>query len=146
MEVKNPANGAVLARVACSGEADVNVAVAKAKEAFASWSTLTLKARTAKAFKMHALIEQNADKLAKCIVAENGKTYVEALASVSKANETWEWACSLPALASGRVQEVSRGFRCEDTREPVGVVRCTIQARGAWLEFKFLGAQLTPLL
>ena len=53
---------------------------------------------------------------------ENGKNRTEALASIAKGNETVEWACSLPQLISGRVQEVSRGITCHDVREPIGVV------------------------
>jgi acyl-CoA reductase-like NAD-dependent aldehyde dehydrogenase len=46
----------------------------------------------------------------------------EALASVAKANETCEWAGSLPSVAQGKNMEVSRGVRCEEHRDPVGVV------------------------
>jgi len=122
LDVKSPATHQVIGRVALSSEADVNIAVAKAKEAFKSWSSQTLKTRASKAFKLHHLIEENTDKLAKLVVMENGKTYAEAVASVSKANETCEWACTLPSVAGGKVQDVSRGVRCEEHRDPIGVV------------------------
>jgi malonate-semialdehyde dehydrogenase (acetylating)/methylmalonate-semialdehyde dehydrogenase len=67
-------------------------------------------------------MEENSNKLAQLVVSENGKNMVEALASISKSNETVEWACTLPSVASGRVQEVSRGVRCEEFRDPIGVV------------------------
>lgn len=122
LDVRSPATGKVIAKVALSGAADINVAVEKAKEAFKSWSQQTWKTRAAKAFKLHQLIEENAQRLAESVVRENGKNIAEALASVSKANETCEWACTLPSVAQGKQQEVSRGVRCEEHRDPVGVV------------------------
>jgi len=122
LNVVSPATGKVIARVASSNASDVNLAVAKAKEALKSWSSQTLKTRAAKAMKLHELIEENAELLARSVVRENGKSIAEALASVAKANETCEWACTLPSVAQGKHMDVSRGVRCEEYRDPVGVV------------------------
>ena len=62
------------------------------------------------------------DALARMIVLENGKNITEALAEVAKANETVEYACSLPQLAQGKILKVSSQVMCEDCRVPLGVV------------------------
>lgn len=121
-DVISPSTGKVTARVALSSTADINVAVQHAKVAFKNWSAQTLKTRAAKAMKLHQLIEDNAEMLARSVVNENGKAFPEAMASVAKANETCEWACSLPQLAQGKQLEVSRGVKCEEFRDPIGVV------------------------
>lgn len=74
-------------------------------QAYASWSELTHKSRAAIMFRFHHLMETHADELADIVVRENGKNKAEALASVAKANETVEWACSLPQLAQVSAHE-----------------------------------------
>ena len=81
-------------------------------------------------FKLHHLINENAQELAELIVKENGKNITEALADVAKGNETCEWSCGLPSIAPGRKLEVSRGIHCEEKRVPLGVV-------GAIVPFNF---------
>jgi len=122
MDVTAPATGKVCAKVAVSSISDVEKAVAAAKAAFPAWSSLTIKSRAAKMFKLHHLIQQNAEELAKLATLENGKTMMESLASVAKGNETVEWACSLPHIAQGKTLMVSRGVQCQDQLDPVGVV------------------------
>ncbi len=87
---------------------------------------MTVKARAAIMLKLHGLIDQHADELANLIVLENGKNKAEALAEVAKANETVEWACSMPQIAQGKTLPVSRGVICSDAREPIGVVACIV--------------------
>lgn len=122
MEVLNPADGTEIGKVAISSSEDVEQAVAAAKTAFASWSSMTIKARAAIMLKFHALVRDNAQELAEIIVKENGKNITEALADVAKGNETVEYACSLPQLAQGNTLKVSSQVSCQDRRDPLGVV------------------------
>jgi malonate-semialdehyde dehydrogenase (acetylating)/methylmalonate-semialdehyde dehydrogenase len=126
IDVTNPATGEIIAQVPASTSKDLDVAVQAAKEAFPSWSGLTLKARAAIMLKFHSLVNQHSNELADIIVRENGKNKGEALADVAKGNETVEWATSLPQTACGRQQEVSRGVVCQETREPLGVVAAIV--------------------
>ncbi len=126
MDVTSPHNGKVCAKVALSTKADVDAAVERAKAALPGWRALTIKTRTAALFKLHHLIQENAEELAKLATLENGKTFNESLASVAKGNETVEWACSLPQMANGRILQVSRGVMCQDQLDPVGVVGCIV--------------------
>lgn len=125
-DVRAPANGKVVARVALSSAADVDAAVQRAKAALPGWQALTIKSRAAAMFKLHHLLQENAEELAKLVTLENGKTLSESLASVAKGNETVEWSCSLPQLAQGRTQQVSRGVTCADQMDPLGIVGCIV--------------------
>jgi len=68
------------------------------------------------------LLEENMDELSKIVSEENGKIYSEAKAEVLKSIELTEFACSMPQLISGDLQEVSKGVECREERFPVGVV------------------------
>ncbi|CAM9805530.1 unnamed protein product, partial [Ectocarpus sp. 4 AP-2014] len=110
-----------------SGQKEVEVATARAEEAFVGWSGMTAKSRAAVMFRFHSLLEKHADELADLVVAENGKNKAEALASVAKGNETVEWACSMPQLMQARERAIHiRGIECRDLREPLGVVACLV--------------------
>eukprot|EP00744_Colponema_vietnamica_P002281 GILI01003611.1.p1 GENE.GILI01003611.1~~GILI01003611.1.p1 ORF type:complete len:498 (+),score=155.97 GILI01003611.1:69-1562(+) len=126
LDVTNPATNEVIAKAPVSNLADVESAVRAASAAFPAWSGLTFKARAAVMFKFHRLIQEHADELAELIVKEHGKNKPEALAEVAKGNETVEWACSMPQVAMGRIQEVSRGVTCHDGLEALGVVGCIV--------------------
>lgn len=80
LNVENPANDDVIAKVGVSSAKDVDTAVKAAEAAFPSWSKLTIKARAAIMMKFHALVRDNAKELAELIVKENGKNMTEALA------------------------------------------------------------------
>jgi malonate-semialdehyde dehydrogenase (acetylating)/methylmalonate-semialdehyde dehydrogenase len=123
LDVVNPATGDTIASVAISPPEDVEACVASSKAAFLKWSALTMKSRAGIMLKFHALIRAHTEELAHLIVLENGKNYTEAVADVAKANETVEYACSLPQLAAGRTLAVSSGgVHCHDVRKPLGVV------------------------
>lgn len=126
VDVINPATKEVVTRVPLSKSVDVSIAVTHAKTAFESWKDMTIKQRAAIMFKFHELMDKHTDELCELIVRENGKNLTEAKGDVAKGNETVEWACSLPQLAAGKYEEVSRGITCTETREPLGVVGCIV--------------------
>jgi betaine-aldehyde dehydrogenase len=72
-EVKNPANGEVIAEMPLSGEEDVNRAVAAAKRAFSEWSVTPPGERAAALYKLADLIEQNSEELADLEASDAGK-------------------------------------------------------------------------
>lgn len=122
LPVISPVDGTQVGKVCISNAADVDMAVACAREAFPGWSGLTMKARASIMFRFQHLMETHAEELAQLVVRENGKNIAEARASVAKGNETVEWACGLPQMAQGKILQVSRGVTCSDMREPIGVV------------------------
>jgi len=82
-ETVNPATQEVLAEVAAGGEAEVNQAVAAAKEAFPKWSALAAPERAKLVRKLGELIAQNVPALAQAetddtgqVIAQTGKQLV----------------------------------------------------------------------
>ena len=122
LDVNNPADGSVIARVPLSGAADVDRAVAAAQKAFPGWSAMPIKERVQVFFRYKALLEKNIDELARLVTEENGKIEGEGRAEVLKSAELTEFACSLPQITAGEVLEVSRGVECRIERYPIGVV------------------------
>ena len=122
LPVTNPTTGEVIAEVPLSTAAELDDAVIRAAEAQKGWGSTTVKDRVQVLFRMKALMEAQADRLAATIIEENGKTREEALGSILRAVECVEFASSLPQLASGGVLEVSPGVECRTTRYPLGVV------------------------
>lgn len=126
VDVVNPATQEVICQVPLSTAVDVDTAVAAGRVAFEEWSSVTIKQRAAIMFRFHSLVDQHSEELARLIVRENGKNYVEALADVAKGNETAEWATSLPQLSAGKVLQVSGGITCQEVRNPLGVVAAIV--------------------
>jgi malonate-semialdehyde dehydrogenase (acetylating)/methylmalonate-semialdehyde dehydrogenase len=132
LNVLNPANSNIIGKVAVSNSNDVNHAVQIAKKEFDGglWrKKFTIKQRAGCMMKLHSLIEKHSQRIAELIVLENGKNITEALADVAKGNETIEWACSLPSLATGNNLKVSSQVSCEDRRDPLGVVVSIVPVR-----------------
>ena len=122
LDVHDPGDGTVIARVPLSTAADLDAAVDAAQGALAAWSALPIKERVQVLYRYRALLERDAERLSALIVEEHGKVMGEARAEILKAIELTEFACSLPQIATGEVLEVSRGVECRTERVPVGVV------------------------
>jgi len=122
LDVHNPADGSVLARVPMGDRATVDAAVVAAERAFPGWAGTTIKDRVQVFYRYKALLEKHIGELAALITEEHGKIASEAEAEILKAIELTEFACSLPQLIAGEVLEVSRGVECRLERVPLGVV------------------------
>ncbi len=72
IEVENPADHTVLAKVPRGNEEDVNIAVAAANEAFKSWQFSTLETRVALMTKVVNGLKENRENLVKLITQELG--------------------------------------------------------------------------
>ena len=71
-QTTNPATGEVLADVASGGEAEINQAVAAAKEAFPKWANLPMKERARLMRRLGDLIDQNVPEIAAMETADTG--------------------------------------------------------------------------
>jgi len=121
--VWNPATGAQQAAVDFASVAEVDHAVAVAKEAFKSWRQTPLSRRAEIMFKFRELIDANRRKIAELITLEHGKTLPDALGEVARGLENVEFACGIPNLLKGGYSEqVSRGVDVYQIRQPLGVV------------------------
>ena len=122
MDVISPIDGKHLSTVPMSTYADLDSAVAAAKEAFPKWSRTPIKERVQIFFRYRSLLEKYLAELAELCSEENGKIYSESVAEIEKCIELTEFAVSLPQLVTGEVLEVSRGVECRTEHAPLGVV------------------------
>lgn len=122
LDVCSPLDGSSLTTVTLSNSNDINRAVETAKKAFEGWANTPIKERVHVFFRYRNLLEKNREELTRIVHEENGKTLDEAGAEVSKSIELTEFACSMPQLISGDLQEVSKGVECREERFPAGVV------------------------
>ena len=122
LDVTNPANGEVLARVPLSGAADVEAAVAAASAALPDWRGRSVGERTEFIFALREKFRQRIDELAESVTRESGKVLSDARAEITRSIEVLEVACASPMTMQGRILEgVSRGINTETIRQPVGV-------------------------
>ena len=121
--VFNPATGEQTGEVDFASVAEVDHAVASAKEAFASWREVSVAQRIAILFRFRELVEQNKHEIAKRLTAEHGKVISDALGEVARGLENIEYACGVGELLKGDyTEQASRGVDVYSIRQPLGVV------------------------
>lgn len=118
----SPVDGALLSTIPMSDAAELDRAVQAAKQAFPAWSAKTLKERAAVFYKYYEILSKRVDECAELQHFEMGKDLNEGRAEVGKSLELTEFACSMPQIATGDYEEVSRGVGCRIEHIPLGVV------------------------
>ncbi|HTV96684.1 MAG TPA: CoA-acylating methylmalonate-semialdehyde dehydrogenase [Steroidobacteraceae bacterium] len=122
-EVVNPATQQVLAQVPFATDAEIDAAVASAREAFKTWRNTPLAARARIMLKLQALIREHMSRIAQTLSAEQGKTLADAEGDVFRGLEVVEHACSIGSLQLGEFAEnVAGGVDTYTIRQPLGVV------------------------
>lgn len=135
IDIINPANEEVIARIPISSSEDINNAVIAAKEAFQNkeWRKMMPSDRERLLHKLADLIEENADYIAEIITLENGKPFIEAKKSeVMGAAKTFRYYAGWCTKIEGETIDLSipqpdnkQNFAFTK-REPVGVVAAII--------------------
>ncbi|WP_277614109.1 MULTISPECIES: CoA-acylating methylmalonate-semialdehyde dehydrogenase [Kaistia] len=121
--VYNPATGEPVATLPLSTSAELDAAVASAKAAFPAWADTPPMKRARVMFKFKDLLEQNADRIARAISAEHGKTHDDALGEVQRGLEVVEFACGIPHLLKGEYSKnVGPAIDTYSDRQALGVV------------------------
>jgi malonate-semialdehyde dehydrogenase (acetylating)/methylmalonate-semialdehyde dehydrogenase len=121
--VFNPATGEQTAAVDLATEAEVDAAVAVAKNAFDSWRHVPLSKRTEILFRFRELVDRHREELARLLSEEHGKVLSDAMGEVSRGLENIEFACGIPSLLKGDYSEsASSGVDVYSIRQPLGVV------------------------
>ena len=118
--VADPATGEVVASVPVADEAQVNAAIAAAREAFPAWRSTPWEQRVEVLNRLADAIEANADELARVIVLEQGKPY-------SGAHDDVIWSALWTRYFAGLrldpdVVRDDEQARTEVHHEPLGVV------------------------
>jgi malonate-semialdehyde dehydrogenase (acetylating) / methylmalonate-semialdehyde dehydrogenase len=120
--VYDPATGEVQAEVLLAEAADVDAAVASAREAFAEWSQASLSRRAKIMFAFRRLLNENVEELARIVSSEHGKVLEDAKGEVSRGLEVVEFACGIPHLLKGEYSDqVSTTVDAWSFRQPLGV-------------------------
>ena len=122
-DVYDPATGQVTGQVDFASPAEVDLAVAAAKDALQDWRRASLARRATTLFAFRELARDHATELAKLITEEHGKVAADAAGEVARGLEVVEFACGIPHLLKGGYSEnVSTNVDSYSIRQPVGVV------------------------
>lgn len=121
--VWDPSTGREQARVGFASIAEVDQAVAAAKDAFPGWRATALSRRAEVMFRLRELVDANRSGIARLIVSEHGKTLADAMGEVARGLENIEFACGIPNLLKGAMSDqASRGLDVYQFRQPLGTV------------------------
>ena len=122
-EVKNPATGALIERVADCGGADTERAVVAAHRAFAPWSRLPAGKRARLLYKWYDLQKQHLTDLTQLLTAEQGKPLAEAKGEILYGMSFVKWFAEEARRAYGEtIPSPARDQRITTIKQPVGVV------------------------
>jgi succinate-semialdehyde dehydrogenase/glutarate-semialdehyde dehydrogenase len=122
-DVCDPADNALIVRVADSGAVDAKAAVDAAQVAFPAWRATPAKQRAQLLKRWNALIVQNQEDLGRLVSREQGKPLAEGRSEVLYAASYVEWFAEEATRSHGDViPEPVRGRKMMAVKEPVGVV------------------------
>jgi malonate-semialdehyde dehydrogenase (acetylating)/methylmalonate-semialdehyde dehydrogenase len=122
LDVEDPAEAAVIAKVPVSTAGEVDAAVAAAHGAFGEWRHVPPPERVQPLFRLKQLLEERREDLAVTITLENGKVLEEARGEVRRLIDNVEVACGIPSLMQGRsLHQIARGIDEVAERVPLGV-------------------------
>jgi aldehyde dehydrogenase (NAD+) len=129
IEVHNPATGELLATVPDATQADVDRAVAAARESFEkkTWRGMDPSKKEKILWDLSALLLKHKDELARLESNENGKTLREAMgADVEPAIDAFRYYAGWVRKIYGETIPVDGAFLNYTMREPVGVVAAIV--------------------
>jgi len=122
LDVTNPATQEVLAQVPHATEAEMNRAIAVAREAFKTWREVPAPERARYMFRYQALLKEHQEEIARTLAQETGKIMADAMGDVWRGIEVVEQACSIASQMMGEtVENVARGIDTYSYTQPLGV-------------------------
>ncbi|MCK5440740.1 MAG: CoA-acylating methylmalonate-semialdehyde dehydrogenase [Maribacter sp.] len=127
IDVLNPANQEILAKVPYGADTakDIATATESAAKAYKEWSKVPVIRRVQVLYKLKSLFEENKSEIAEIITKESGKTKGESFGEIERAIENIEVACGTPMLMAGDViEDIATGIDEMMIRQPVGVAAC----------------------
>ncbi|MEJ5919385.1 MULTISPECIES: CoA-acylating methylmalonate-semialdehyde dehydrogenase [unclassified Corynebacterium] len=123
MDVIVPATGVVRAKVGLADAQLVDDAVQNAAEAQVGWAKYSPLKRTRVLNEWVRLIRRDADKIARELSLEHGKTFTDAHGDLQRGLEVVEFSLGAPHLLKGEFSEgVGTGVDVHSVRQPLGVV------------------------
>ncbi len=120
--VYDPATGQITKSVAFGSAGDVDAAVSAARSAFPAWAAKPPLQRAAVLFRFREVFVRDAERLARIITAEHGKTLGDAAGELQRGLEVVEFACGIPHLLKGEFSEnVGTVVDSHSVRQPLGI-------------------------
>ena len=124
LDVTNPATGELIARVSASGEADVDTAVAVARETFESgvWSQLPIWERARALNRFADTVDAHIEELFRLETLNNGRPIAETRAQVARLSGWFRYNAAL--LLADRTDTIPMpgNYHVYTSRFPIGVV------------------------
>lgn len=124
MDVINPATEEVLAVCPRGSEAQMNAAVAAAKDAFKTWRKVPMAERRAMVMKLADAVEARVEEFGRLLTQEQGKPLAESTAEIAYTAAFLRYLASLDL--ESKLIEDNENRRVEMRRKPLGVVGCII--------------------
>jgi len=122
LDVIDPSDGSVIAKVATAGDAEIEAALAAADRAAPAWARTAPRVRAEMLRKAFELMTQEADYLAELISKENGKALPDAKGEVAYAAEFFRWFSEEAVRIAGDFRMSPSGDkRILVTHQPVGL-------------------------
>ena len=123
--VRNPANGATVARVARCGAAETRRAIEAASRAFRGWRRRTAKERAGLLRRWFDLMMAHQEDLAVIMTAEQGKPLAESRGEIAYGAAFIEWFAEEARRVYGdTIPGPANDRRIVTIKQPVGVVAC----------------------
>ncbi len=117
-----PATGEKIAQVAYGTQADVDLAVKAAKEAFQEWRETPPLTRARYLFRIKDAFEENFEEIARTLTREQGKAIDESRGEVRRMIENVEHATGVTTIMTGyTLEDIAKGIDCYVHRQPMGV-------------------------
>lgn len=123
-DVRNPATGEVIARVAKGTREDAKRAIEAARHAFdeSGWAEVKARERAELLWKTADLIEARAEEFAQTDTRNNGKPLRESRYDVADAVNQFRYYAGLCTKPQGQTYDVPDEIQAMVVREPIGVV------------------------
>ena len=122
IEVTNPADQSLLARVPRATPAEVELAVRRAHDAYLLWREVPAPERARVMFNYQHLLKAHHDELATLLAQETGKNFADARGDVWRGIEVVEQACGVASQTMGETMgNVARRVDGHSWVQPLGV-------------------------
>jgi aminomuconate-semialdehyde/2-hydroxymuconate-6-semialdehyde dehydrogenase len=125
LENINPATGEVYSLIPDSGDADVHAAVAAAKAAFPSWSTMAKEKRSQLLLRLAGLIEKHLDRLALAETNDQGKPlWLSKSVDIPRAVSNFQFYATASLHTHTEAHAMENMALNYTLRTPIGVAGC----------------------
>ena len=122
LAVTNPATQETLTELPFATQAEIDRAVASAKDTFSMWRETPTPERARLMLRYQDLLKQHQNDIARILSQETGKTFADAQGDVWRGIEVVEHACNIASLMMGEtVENVAGRIDTYSYTQPIGV-------------------------